>query len=219
LTSPRHRRWILSNHLSAAPTAFPSTATSGPAPTFDSAASAPGRRARATPRWEASATESGWARAGDARPAPSDPPELAAAPLRWLGEPADDPVRRLGLALVAWPPIGLVTAALIGNATGCSTFGAQCDGAEPMLPWLAQAVILGLLLLLPPLTRILASGTIAVLVGTVPVMAFLLAVGAGGAPQAAPVMAVLLGIAWLVGVAWATAMRVRRPGSGTGAGS
>jgi hypothetical protein len=128
-------------------------------------------------------------------------------------------VRRLGLALVAWPPIGLVTAALIGVATGCSTFGAQCDGAEPMLPWLAQAVILGLLLLLPPLTRILASGTIAVVVAVVPVTAFLLAVGGGGAPQAAPVMAVLLGIAWLLGVGWASAMRVRRPGSRIGARS
>ena len=190
-----------------------STATSGPSPTFEApVAPGRGRRARSAPRWEANATESGWARAGDARPPTQDREDLVGAPLRWLGAPADDPVRRLGLALVAWPPLGLATAALIGDATGCATFGAMCDGAEPMLPWLAQAVILGLLLLLPPLTRILATGTIAVLLALLPITAFLVAFGASGAPEAAPVLAVLLGVAWLVGVALALAIRVRRPG-------
>ena len=144
--------------------------------------------------------------------------EPAAAPLRWLGEPADDPVRRLGIALVAWPPIGLAAAALIGEATGCTAFGAQCDGTDAMLPWLAQALVLGVLLLVPALTRILATGTIALLAGVAPVTAFLLAFGASGAPQAAPALAVLLGTAWLVGVAWAVARRVRRPDAGSGAG-
>jgi hypothetical protein len=119
-------------------------------------------------------------------------------------------VRRFGLALVAWPPIGLALAALIGDATGCASFGAQCDGAEPMLPWLAQAVVLGLLLLLPPVARVLAFGTVAILVGLVPITAFLLAVGASGAPQAGPALAVLLATSWVVGVALAIAMRVRR---------
>ena len=189
------------------------TTTSGPppAPTIDRTAPGRDRRARSAPHWAANTTESGWTPAGEARPA-AGADDVAGAPLRWLGQPADDPVRRFGLALVAWPPIGLAAAALIGDATGCATFGATCDGAEPMLPWLAQALILGLLLLLPPLTRILATGTIAVLVALVPVTAFLLAVGASGAPQAAGVLIALLGLAWLIGVAWATAMRVRRPG-------
>lgn len=208
--------------------------TAGPPPEFESVrpradaagAGARDRRARPTPRWSSTATGSGWADAGDApdardardarRSAP-DREATAAAPLRWLGQASDDPVHRLGLALVAWPPIGLATAPLIGDATGCASFGAQCDGADAMLPWLAQAVILGLLLLLPPLTRVLATGAIAVLVALIPVTSLLVAVGATGAPQAAPTLAVLLGVAWLVGVAWALASRVRRPGRGTGA--
>ena len=107
---------------------------------------------------------------------------------------------------------------LLSDATGCASFGAQCDGPEPMLPWLAQALILGLLLLLPPLTRVLAGGTFAVLVGLVPITAFLLAFGAAGAPEAVPTLAVLLATIWLVGVAWTTAMRIRRPGRGMGLG-
>lgn len=179
-------------------------------------------RARSTPRWAADAPRPSRVWAGDAPPATpraDEPP----APFRWLGAPADDPVRRLGLALVAWPPIGLALAALIGDATGCSSFGAQCDGAEPMLPWLAQAVVLGVLLLLPPVTRILAFGTVAVLVGLVPITVFLLAVGASGAPQAGTALAVLLAAIWAVGVALALAMRARRlpawPVGGRGARS
>ena len=42
-------------------------------------------------------------------------------------------------------------------------YSAECGGSEPLLPWLAQAVILGLLLLLPPIARVLAGGAIAVL--------------------------------------------------------
>ena len=72
-------------------------------------------------------------------------------------------MRRLGLALVAWPPIGLAAAAAIGEVTGCSAYSADCAGTEPLLPWLAQAGILGLLLLLPPFARLLAGGTVAVL--------------------------------------------------------
>ena len=196
-----------------------STTNAGPAPRFEAATpgAAPDRRTRATPRWSAAATESGWAEPRQAARtvAAEEPP--AAAPLRWLGQPSDDPVHRLGLALVAWPPIGLAAAALIGDATGCSSFGAQCDGADAMMPWLAQAVILGLLLLVPSLTRVLVTGAIAVLVALVPVTALLVTLGATGAPQAAPTLAVLLGVAWLVGVAWALAKRVRRPGAGMGA--
>lgn len=177
-------------------------------------------RARSTPRWASDAPRASRAWAGEAPPA-TPRAEEAPAPLRWLGAPADDPVRRLGLALVAWPPIGLALAALIGDATGCATFGAQCAGAEPILPWLAQAVVLGLLLLLPPVARLLAFGTVAVLVGLVPITAFLLALGASGAPQAGAALAVLVAAIWAVGVALALAMRVRGlskwPAGGRGA--
>jgi curved DNA-binding protein CbpA len=120
-----------------------------------------------------------------------------------LRTPTDDPIRRLGLALVAWPPIGLAAAAAIGDITGCTTYSTECAGSDTLLPWLAQAAILGLLLLLPPLARLLVGGTIAVLLALIPVTAFLLVAGAGGAPQSGFALAALLAIAWLGGIAWA----------------
>jgi curved DNA-binding protein CbpA len=139
---------------------------------------------------------------GDGRP--RDPIEsLEAAGRDLLGASTDDPIRRLGLALVAWPPIGLAAAAAIGDLTGCTSYSADCGGSDSLLPWLAQAAILGLLLLLPPLARLFVGGTIAVLVALVPVTAFLLVVGAGGAPQSAFALGALLAAAWLTGVAWA----------------
>jgi hypothetical protein len=153
-------------------------------------------------------------RPGEAALEPDRGEGFGAASRAWLGRPADDPVRRLGLALVAWPPIGLAAAAAIGEATGCTVYSAACGGSEPLLPWLAQAAILGLLLLLSPIARLLAGGAIAVLLALVPITAFLLAVGASGAPQAGPTMAVLLGGAWLVGVGWAARTFRRRLDSG-----
>ena len=144
--------------------------------------------------------------AGDA-----DRAELFGAASRaWLGGPADDPVRRLGLALVAWPPIGLAAAAAIGEVTGCTAYSAACGGSDPLLPWLAQAAILGLLLLLPPVARILAGGAIAVLIALVPITVILLAMGASAAPPAGIVLAALLGAAWLVGIGWAARAFRRR---------
>jgi hypothetical protein len=187
------------------------TTTAGSSARLDpaEAATARDRRARPTPRWSATATESGWAGAGEARPSAAEQDPRPGVPLRWLAEPADDPVRRFGMALVAWPPLGLAAAAFIGQATGCSTFGAGCDGADAMLPWLAQALILGVLLLLPPLTRVFATGTVAVLVALVPITAFLVAFGATGAPEAAPTLAVLLGVAWMIGVAGGITRQLR----------
>jgi hypothetical protein len=153
-------------------------------------------------------------RPDDAAPDRDRVEALGAASRAWLGGPADDPVRRLGLALVAWPPIGLAAAAAIGDLTGCSVYAASCGGSDPLLPWLAQAAILGLLLLLPPIARLLAGGAIAVILALIPITFFLLAVGGSGAPQAAPVMATLLAGAWLAGVAWSARASLRRPNRG-----
>jgi hypothetical protein len=60
------------------------------------------------------------------------------------------------------------------------------------------------------LTRLLAGGAVAVLLALVPSTAFLVSVGGTGAPQAGFALAVLLGVAWLVGVGWSVAMLVRR---------
>ena len=120
-----------------------------------------------------------------------------------LGRSTDDPIRRLGLALLAWAPIGLAAAAIIGAVTGCASYSATCDGAEPILPWLAQAAILGLLLLVPELTKVLAGGALAVLVALVPIGVVLAVIGGTKAPQDGLAVAVLLGIPWIVGIVWA----------------
>lgn len=193
------------------PEAAPGSAASSPGGSGRPGRTAAGTREapRAGPAWAARAAEPAagvgarWDRLGDSAPdgvSMQDPGTQAG---RWLGGPADDPIRRLGLALVAWPPIGLAAAAVIGDVTGCSLYAAECTGSEPLLPWLAQAAILGLLLLLPPVTRLLAAGAVAVLLALVPITAFLVAVGGTGASQAAATLAVLLGVAWLLGIGWA----------------
>jgi len=130
---------------------------------------------------------------------------------RRLDRDPNDPVRRFGYALVAWAPVGLAAAALIGDATGCATYGAACTGVAPMMPWLAQAAILGLLLLLPRVARILATGTAAVLLALVPLTGLLLAFGGSGEPTAPAVLQILLAIVWIggVGLGLYAASRVR----------
>ncbi len=127
----------------------------------------------------------------------------SAAGRAWLGGPADDPIRRLGFALVAWPPIGLAAAALIAAATGCGAASASCGGVEPLLPLLAQAGILGALLLLAPLTRILAGGAFSMLAAVVPLTLLIVVIGGTRVLEAGVAPAALLAVAWLVGVAWA----------------
>jgi DnaJ domain len=127
-----------------------------------------------------------------------------------LDGPTDDPVRRVGVALVSWPPIGIAAAAAIGEVTGCSAYSVECAGTDSLLPWLAQAGILGLLLLLPPFARLLAGGTVAVLLALVPVTGFLLVVGGAGEPEAGLALAFLLGIAWILGVAGSIVATRRR---------
>jgi hypothetical protein len=158
-------------------------------------------------------------RPGEARPDGPAGDAFGLAARTWLGGQADDPLRRLGPALIAWPPLGLAAAVAIDEVTGCAAYAASCGPAEPMLPWLAQAVILGFMLLLPPVTRLLVGGSIGVLLALVPVTAFLVAVGGAGAPQAAGVMAVLLAAAWVAGVGWSAAATARRRGAAGGAGT
>ncbi|HEX8025982.1 MAG TPA: hypothetical protein VF484_07245, partial [Candidatus Limnocylindrales bacterium] len=151
-------------------------------------------------------------------PRPDDGPTFAeslASLGRRLDREPNDPVRRLGYALVAWAPLGLAVAALIGGATGCATYTAGCTGAAPMIPWLVQAAILGLLLLLPRLARILATGTAAVVLALAPLTALLLAIGGSGEPTAPGILQTMLTVIWIAGVAVGAyaAMRLRRPTS------
>ena len=82
--------------------------------------------------------------------APQRPASACATVRDWLGGPADDPVRRLGhraRRMAAHRARGRR-----GDRRGHRLqppTPPTCTGTEPLLPWLAQAGILGLLLLLP----------------------------------------------------------------------
>lgn len=111
---------------------------------------------------------------------------------------------------MAWPPIGLAVAGIVNALTGCATYAVGCDGTDQLLPWLAQAAIVGLLLLMPILARVLAAGTIGLLLGLVPGTAVLIAFGGAHADAAGAVLALLASIAWLIGVGWAIRVILRR---------
>ncbi len=120
------------------------------------------------------------------------------------------PYRRGILALVAWPPLGIAAASLIGEATGCAAFSAACTSVSTLYPWLAQIVIMAGLLLLPALARILVGGTIAVAALAFPVAAALSASGAGyDRVHGPPSLIGILAIVWLGGVIL-MAFRLRR---------
>jgi hypothetical protein len=123
-----------------------------------------------------------------------------------------DPLRRLGLVLLAWAPIGIAAAGLIGDATGCATYSTTCDGTDPFLPWVAQLLILGIVLAVPPLARVFAAGAIAVLAGLIPATALVIAAGGARSSLAGSVLGGALAIAWLLGVAWATWRMLRARG-------
>ena len=159
---------------------------------------------------------------GETPVAPSSRPTMDAPPPRGAstapaGEPfldalvrqgSSDPWHRLGLVLLAWAPIGVASATVIGQATGCASFSAGCDGTDPYLPWVAQAVIVGLLLVAAPLSRIFAAGTVGLVIALVPATAFVIALGGAGSSAAAPVLAVVLAVGWLVGAGWGVRARL-----------
>jgi hypothetical protein len=147
--------------------------------------------------------------------APSSEPLIRPRIASILGGDHGDPTRRLGFALLAWAPLGIAAAAIIGQITGCTAYSASCGTAEPLLPWLAQAAILGILLLVPAMSRILAVGTVALLLALLPLAGFFVAFGGAGQSEGAVALVVLLSLAWLAGVGAAatTAWRVRAPGS------
>jgi hypothetical protein len=103
--------------------------------------------------------------------------------------------------LIGWPPLGVIAAALIGEATGCSRFAAGCDDSVGIAVWLAQLALIGTLLIVPRLAAISSIGTIAALAAAVP-PTLLLSVSGGAQERAASVAAltVVLAVAYLVGV-------------------
>jgi hypothetical protein len=123
------------------------------------------------------------------------------------------------MALLAWPPLGLGVAAAIGEETGCGRFAASCGELSAPGTWVVQAAILVLLLALPVVARWSAHGTIATLIVGVPSALVLSAGGGSRQPEASSAtLAVLLVVAFLLGVAYAVLVprlqRRRDPGIG-----
>jgi curved DNA-binding protein CbpA len=157
----------------------PATGSSGPAV-------APAPRSAPTPPSPPPATPVGGGEAGST----FGPARLMASP-GW---------RRVGLVLLAWPPLGLAAATAIGQTTGCLSYSASCDSTDRLLPWAAQALLLALLAASPWLTRILVAGTIGAIVALVPGVGIITALGGASSSEGGPVLAAWLGLAWLVGV-------------------
>jgi DnaJ-like protein len=133
---------------------------------------------------------------------PVDP--LAALPLPGGGG------RRVAVALLGWPPIGVAIAWLLGELSGCGRFSASCVETFAVGTWIAQFAVLGALLLLPALAAASAVGTVALLAAAIPASILLSAVGGAREPGAAAgALAVVLAIAWLAGAAFAVGRRSR----------
>jgi len=109
--------------------------------------------------------------------------------------------RRIALALIGWPPLGVLLAALIGEATGCSRFAAGCGDSVGIGVWLAQLLLIATLLAVPRLAAISSIGTIVALAAAVPAT-LLLSVSGGAQERAASVAAltVVLALAYVVGI-------------------
>ncbi len=111
------------------------------------------------------------------------------------------PYRRFITAIAAWPPIGIVLAAAIGEATGCATFAATCTREASILPWVGQVIVILVLLAVPVLARAFVGGTIGVAVLAFPAVAVLSAGGATHDPTYGPTsLAAILAIGWVAGV-------------------
>ena len=126
-----------------------------------------------------------------------------AGAIAWPGRVvAHSPLARRSLrALIAWPPLGIAAAAVIGEATGCASFEATCTAPADLYPWLAQAAILLALLALPGIARAFAGGTVAVVLLAFPVAAALSASGAGYDRTYGPAALIaVLAIVWALGV-------------------
>jgi Meckel syndrome type 1 protein len=188
------------------------TGTSGTSGTPGAAASHP--RARSATRGGRARTWSGdasaphpprpaWTPPADAATGEASAPPGSGAPGSWAGYslPTSPGSRRLLRAVIAWPPLGIAAAAVIGEATGCAAFEATCTAPADLYPWFAQAAILVVLLVLPAVARILAGGTVAVAVLAFPVAAALSASGASYDRTYGPAALIaVLAVVWVLGV-------------------
>ena len=116
------------------------------------------------------------------------------------------------LALIAWPPIGLAAAQLLGDLTGCDRYAASCSQPASLLGWLAQPVVVAVLLLLPRLAQVAAVASLVVGVAALGGAAVLSSMGGTRAPAAASsLLLAILVMAYAVGLIGALSGRVPLP--------
>jgi hypothetical protein len=128
-----------------------------------------------------------------------------AAPLL---RPPTTPAGRLGLALLGWPPLGVVCSTVIGESTGCGRFSASCSEVFSPGTWIVQVAIILLLLALPRVAGWSAVGTLFALAAAVPTAVLLSAGGGSRQPDASATLLLgVLGVAYVAGVVWAIARR------------
>jgi hypothetical protein len=149
-------------------------------------------------------------------------PALDAA--RWLDAGRGGIPARVGRAVLGWAPIALGTGWLAGELTGCGRYSAECDAAVAPLAWLAQVVVLAVLLLIPRLATAASVATLVTLAAAVPGALILSASGTDAADTMAPLaLGGLLVVGWLTGIVAGLAREVRAlraaPASGAGTSS
>ena len=182
-----------------------------------------GRRAPSTAADAADASAAGPAEAAPDEPLPRERPHYQAPPPppRVIDDeerPAPPPFSsrlplagRVPLALIGWPPIGILLVAIIGEASGCSRFAAGCSQDTSVVIWVAQLAVVTVLLTVPRLAAISSIGTLVALATAVPAT-LLLSVGGGAQERAASIAALsaVLTIAYLGGVAYGVVGGSRR---------
>jgi curved DNA-binding protein CbpA len=188
----------------------------------------------ATSWWQANAEEGAEPTNAGHEPAPSDVPprhaastsapasDVAAAEVStdavldsiraWLDDRRPPVGARIGRAVIAWAPIALGIGWLIGEATGCARFSADCQPAVAPASWTAQLAVLALLIAVTRLARIAAFGTIVTLAAVIPASVLLLATFDPESMNAGRVaLGGLMVIAWVAGIAYGIAREIRQP--------
>jgi DnaJ-like protein len=138
-------------------------------------------------------------------PAPTSAPGAGGVPFRPPVPLRGRTSRRVAFALIGWPPLGVLVASIIGEASGCSRFAAGCDDSARLGIWLGQLAVLAILLAIPRLAAISSVGTLAALAVAVPAT-LLLSVSGGPQERVASVAALttVLAIGYVGGVVFAT---------------
>ncbi|HVA88140.1 MAG TPA: hypothetical protein VNF73_17690 [Candidatus Saccharimonadales bacterium] len=117
------------------------------------------------------------------------------------------------MALIAWPPLGVVAGGLVGHLTGCVSYAATCPAGGDMLEWLVQLPVLVALLLLPAIARPAAIGSILLALASVPAGMVLAVAGGSRDPSgvAAGLLLAIIVMAYAVGIVGAVTDRIQFP--------